>query len=196
MSTTKNISITDKVIWQNPYKGSLNTISSRIITSGLYFTYLDYYSTVTNNKCNIALMTSLSCSITNPIQLVKFNSWYNNCSMQESIKTLYKNHGFKALTIGLAPLIFRDFVFNYIYLSLKKKENHINNLLAVCVAITISSPINVIKNKKYGNNPTIKNIIKEFKFSNMGLKYAYIRMGIGFYTSQIIYDINKKLFHF
>ena len=60
ISTTKNLAITNKEIWKNPYKGSLNTISTRIITSGLYFTYLDYYSSVSTNKCNISLMTSLS----------------------------------------------------------------------------------------------------------------------------------------
>lgn len=196
ISTTKNITILDKSIWVKPYKGSFNTISTRIINSGLYFSYLDYYSKITNKNSNVALMTAICCSITNPIQLIKFNSWYNNRSIKESIEILYKKNGFKAFTIGLPSLIIRDFIFNYIYITFKKKDNHINNILTICTALTITSPFNLIKNEKYGNNSNIKEIYKNFKFNKLGLKYAYIRMGLGFYVNQIIYDLNKKLLLF
>ena len=63
-------------------------------------------------------------------------------------------------------------------------------------ALTITSPFNLIKNEKYGNNSNIKEIYKNFKFNKLGLKYAYIRMGLGFYVNQIIYDLNKKLLLF
>jgi len=196
ISTTKNLGILDKSIWTSPYKGSLNTLSTRIINSGLYFSYLDYYSKITNNNFQVALMTSLCCSITNPIQLIKFNSWYNNISMTDSFKKLYKNNGYKTFTIGLIPLIIRDFTFNYIYISLKKKDKHFTNLLAIFTALTITSPLNLIKNEKYGHNNDIKYIFKNFKFKKLGLKFVYIRMGLGFYINQLIYDLNKKLFLF
>lgn len=196
LSTTKNISILNKSVWVKPYKGSVNTISTRIINSGLYFSYLDYYSKITNKNSHVALMTALCCSITNPIQLIKFNSWYNNRSIKDSIKILYKENGYKAFTCGLSPLILRDFIFNYIYITFKKKDNHINNILTICGALTITSPFNLIKNEKYANNTNIKDIIKGFKFNKLGLKYAYVRMGLGFYINQNIYDLNKKLFLF
>ena len=191
VSTTKNVNFLHRENWRNLYKGSSYTIMTRLITSGLYFTYIDYYSTHSNSNSKTALITSIACSITNPLQLIKFNSWYNNYNTRESIKLILNKHGYKGFGIGIFALLTRDFIFNYIYLSFKQKDNHVNNVLTICGALIIVSPINLIKNKKYASNESVKSIIKNFKFSQLGLSYSLTRIGLGFYISQYLYDLNK-----
>ena len=191
VSTTKNVNFLHRENWRNLYKGSSYTIMTRLITSGLYFTYIDYYSTHSKSNSKTALITSIACSITNPLQLIKFNSWYNNYNTRESIKLILNKHGYKGYGIGIFSLLTRDFIFNYIYLSFKQKDNHVNNVLTICGALIIVSPINLIKNKKYASNESVKSIIKNFKFSQLGLSYSLTRIGLGFYISQYLYDLNK-----
>jgi len=191
LSTTKNNKLFNKENWRDLYKGTSYTIITRLITSGLYFSYIDHYSTISNNKIETALMTSILCSITNPLQLIKFNSWYNNCSTKNGAKIIIKKYGYRGLAIGIAPLLLRDFLFNYIYLSFKKKDNHINNVAVICGALIVVSPINLIKNKKYASNESIMSIIKNFKISQLGISYSLMRIGLGFYISQYLYDLNK-----
>jgi len=191
LSTTRNIKLFNKENWRDLYKGSSYTILTRLITSGLYFSYIDHYSTISNSNIETALMTAFVCSITNPLQLIKFNSWYNNYSTKEGAKMIIKNYGYKGFAIGIAPLLVRDFLFNYIYLSFKKKDNHINNVAVICSALVIVSPFNLIKNKKYASNETIKSIIKNFKIAQLGISYSLARVGLGFYISQYLYDLNK-----
>ena len=193
VSTTKNISIFNKNAWHNMYKGSSYTIITRLITSGLYFTYIDYYSKKTNSNFEIALVTTLCCSITNPLQLVKFNSWYNNISTKSSASMILKTYGYKGFAIGISALLVRDFMFNYIYLSFKEKDNHLNNILTICGGLVVVSPINVIKNKKYASNESIKSIIKNFHYSQLGLSYSLMRISTSFYLSQYLYD-NVKFY--
>jgi hypothetical protein len=191
VSTTKNISILNKELWKDLYKGSSISIATRLITSGLYFSYIDYYEMKIENKLNLAILTSLICSITNPLQLLKFNSWYNNYSIKESYLLLKTTHGIRAPFIGITALIIRDVLFNYLYLTYKQRDNHFNNLMVICGSIVIISPINLIKNKKYALNENLKSIIKNFRFSQLGISFGVLRMGLGFYVSQFIYDINK-----
>lgn len=192
VSTTKNINILNRNAWHNMYSGVSYTILSKLITSGLYFTYIDYYSRHTNNNVEIALITTLCCSITNPIQLVKYNSWYNDISIKTSTNNIIKNHGYKGFCIGIYALLMRDFIFNYIYLSLKVKDNHINNILTINGALIAVSPINVIKNKKYASNENIKNIIKNFNYNQLGISSSLLRFSVSFYFCQYLYDNTKK----
>lgn len=186
----KNKSVFD---WKKLYQGSLNTISTRIITSGLYYSYLDHYSNITNNKYKVALLTSFICSITSPIQYIKFNRWYNNLSTIETIKLIYNLNGLIGFTRGAIPLIIRDVIFNSIYLNYKQKNNHTMNLLVITSGIIIASPFNLIKNKQYATNESLKEIIKNFKFSQLGLGMTIIRNCLSFYCGQIIYDNCKKI---
>ena len=44
-------------------------------------------------------------------------------------------YGYRGFMIGGSSLFMRDLVFNYIYLSLKKKDEHINNIGGICLAL-------------------------------------------------------------
>jgi hypothetical protein len=192
VSTTKNLSFLNKEVWSKCYKGTFNTIATRLITSGLYFTFLDNLST-TYSPLQTAMMTSLFCNfLTNPIQLVKYNSWYHNISLNECFKSIYKTYGIRGFGIGFIPILLRDICFNYSYLSFKTKDNHIQNLSLISVSLVAVSPLNLIKNKKYGNNESLSNIIKNFKFRQLGISYSVIRTSASFYFSQYLYDFTKK----
>ncbi len=191
-SCLSNQSIFEKKIWCNLYKGTFNSIFTRIITSGLYFSYIDHYSNITENKYNVALYTAFMCNITNSFQLIKFHSWHNNISSKESIISIYKSSGIIGFSRGAFALGCRDLIFNSIYLNNKKKDQHLYNLGIISMGIIISSPINLIKNKKYATGESIKQIIKSFKFSQLGLGLSIGRNCLSFYASQIIYDNCKK----
>lgn len=188
----KNQSIFDKSIWCNLYKGSFNTIITRIITSGLYFSYLDHYSATTDNKFEVAAITALVCSITSPIQLIKFHSWHSQISSNQSIRIIYSNKGLIGFGRGIFPLIIRDFIFNSIYLNFKKKNEHAYNLAVITGSIIIASPFNLFKNKMYATDETLKEIIRNFKFKQLGLGMSIFRNCLSFYASQLIYDNCKK----
>lgn len=178
--------------FKNLFRGSLNNVGTRLITSGLYFTYIDYYASVTENKVKVSLMTAIVCGITNPMQLIKYNSWYNHNSSYVSIMNIYKTYGIKGFGIGFPSLVMRDFLFNYIYLSNKKKDDHITNLIIISSALVITSPFNLIRNMKYAKNEPLSGIIKNFKFSQLGLGMTIGRSCLCFYSSQMIYDFIKS----
>ena len=52
----------------------------------------------------------------------------------------------------------------------------------------VSSPLNLIKNKKYGNFEDIRTIIKNFNYKQLGIGKNIIRSSICFYFNQFIYD--------
>lgn len=188
-SCLKNLSLCNsKIIYSNLYKGSFNTVITRIMTSGLYYSYIDYYDNITSNKIQVAGLTAILCSTTNPFQLVKFNSWYNDKSSLEVFKSIYNKKGMNGFTRGIFALILRDFIFNSIYLNYKEKNNHTKNLLVITTAIIITSPINLIKNKQYSTDENLKQIFKNFKVSQLGLGMSIFRNCLSFYASQLIYD--------
>jgi hypothetical protein len=187
-----NKSIFDLNIWKNLYQGSLNTVATRIITSGLYFSYLDYYSNITEDKFQVAIITALVCSITSPLQMIKYHQWHVQLSQFETMKMIYKSKGILGFGRGAFPLILRDVVFNSIYLNYKEKDNHAKNLLVITTGIAVASPLNLIKNKKYATNENLKEIIRNFKFSQLGLGMSITRSCLSFYSGQLIYDNFKK----
>jgi hypothetical protein len=192
VSTTKNISFFKKEVWFQFYKGTINTIFTRLITSGLYFTFLDSLSEK-YSPLQTAMITSIFCnSLTNPIQLTKFHSWYNNISLNDSFKFIYRTYGIRGLGIGFIPILLRDICFNYSYLSLKKKDDHLHNISLISISLIAVSPLNLIKNKKYANNESLSSIIKNFKFRQLGISYSVVRTSASFYFSQFLYDFTKK----
>lgn len=188
LTTIKDMNITNSNVWKNLYKGSSISIGIRIINSGLYFSYIDYYSSISKSPLEISFITSSLCLITNPLQIVKFKSWCSNLSIMNTFSMIKKNYGYKGFMIGGSFLFMRDIIFNYIYISLKKKEDHLNNLGVVCMGLVVVSPFNLIKNKKYSSNESISSIVNKFKFSQLGISYSIIRFGLGFYITQYIYD--------
>lgn len=194
VSTTKNLSIFNKVVWSKCFKGTLNTTITRLITSGLYFTFIDKLSN-TYSPFQTAIITSFTCNIlTNPIQLIKFHSWYNNLSINESFKFIYKTYGIRGFGIGFTSILLRDICFNYSYLYYKKKDNHLHNLYVITLSLIGVSPLNLIKNKKYGSNESLREIFKNFKFHQLGISKSVFRTSMSFYVSQIIYDFIKENF--
>jgi hypothetical protein len=194
VSTTKNLSIFNKEVWSNCFKGTLNTILTRIITSGMYFTFLDKLS-ASYSPFQTAVITSFTCNIlTNPIQLVKFHGWYNNISLNDSYKLIYKTYGIRGLGIGFISIFLRDVCFNYSYLSLKKEKDHLYNLSVVTLSLIGVSPLNLIKNKKYGKNESLREIFKNFKFHQLGISKSILRTSGSFYFSQFVYDFIKENF--
>jgi len=187
ISTTKNISITDKRIYSNLFQGSLNTLLTRIITSGIYFSMIDS-SSHKMNPMQLSLLGASICSLTNPLQLIKFNSWYNNISMNGSYKMIMNRFGIRGLFIGTPAIFTRDLIFNYIYISNKKSGEHLHNIGIISMALMISSPINLIKNKKYGNFEDIRTIIKNFNYKQLGIGKNIIRSSLCFYFNQFLYD--------
>lgn len=194
VSTTKNLSILNKDVWSKCFNGTLNTILTRLVTSGLYFTFLDKLST-TYSPFHTAFITSFACNIiTNPIQLIKYHSWYNNLSINESSRFIYGKYGIKGFGIGFSSIFLRDLCFNYLYLSYKKKDDHLYNLSIITFSLVSVSPFNLIKNKKYGSNESFKEIIKNFKFHQFGISKSVLRTSASFYFSQFLYDITKETF--
>jgi hypothetical protein len=146
VSTTKNLSIFNKEVWSKCFKGTINTTMTRLITSGLYFTFLD------------------------------------------------RNYGIRGFGIGFASIFLRDVCFNYLYLSLKKKDDHLHNLSIITLSLIGVSPLNLIKNKKYGTNESLREILKNFKFHQLGISKSVLRTSASFYFSQFIYDFTKENF--
>ena len=178
--------------YKDLFKGSLNNIGTRLITSGLYFSYIDSLSHNTDCKITIAAVTALLCSVTNPLQLVKYRSWYLNCSNTYAYQSIIASGGHRAMSIGIVPLIIRDFTFNYVYLSGKINDNHLHNLSVICAGVVITSPINLVRNRKYADGASYRNIIKDFRFKQLGLGMSVGRTCLCFYSSQIIYDCFKS----
>lgn len=191
-SSIQGRSLRTRAIFSQPFNGALNNIGTRLITSGLYFSYIDHYSSVTENKAQVAAVTALLCSITNPFQLVKYNSWFHSISSRQSISYIYKTHGVRGFGIGITAFITRDFIFNYIYISNKDKNNHLFNICIICGALTVSSPFNLIRVKKYATNASIREIVSNFQFRQLSLGLVVARSCLSFYTGQVIYDYLKS----
>jgi len=191
LSTTKNISIINKSIYYNLFQGCLNTISTRVITSGLYFTIID--NTSQNlSTLQTSLLSASICSMTNPLQLIKFHSWYNNISTKESYLFIINKYGLRRLMIGTPALFTRDFIFNYIYISNKQNDNHLYNLSVITTSLIITSPFNLIKNRKYANFDDIKTIFKNFNYKQLGISKNIIRSSLYFYFNQFLYNNIKS----
>lgn len=194
--------------WIKPFAGASNSIYSRIITSGLYFYLIDY--TKDMNVYQSALTVSSTTSIIlNPLNVIRYKSYYNNISTYDAMFSIYKKHGLRFCTIGLETLIMRDFIFNVIYISNKKDNNDLlHNCGVICAASIVSSPFHYYRNMKYHENEKYLDITKtffnNFKTSNQKLSYIIkqfaighgtVRTVIGLYTGQVMYSTLKQMAH-
>jgi hypothetical protein len=194
--------------WIKPFAGASNSIYTRIITSGLYFYLIDY--TKDMNVYQSALIVSAATAITlNPLNVIRYKSYYNKISTYNSFISIYKKHGLKFCIIGMETLIMRDFIFNVIYISNKKDNNDfIHNCGVICAASIISSPFHYYRNMKYHENEKYLNITKTFynNFKTSEKKLSYIfrqfaighgttRTVIGLYTGQVMYSTLKQMAH-
>ena len=192
ISTTKNISFFNRQVWSNCFKGTSNAILSRLVSSGLYFSFIDHFS-----QSFFPVQTAFTASFlvnvsTNPVNLVKFHSWFNNLSTRESVSFFYKSHGIRGFYIGFPAVFLRDFIFNTSYISFRRKEDHLFNLTLISGSLILVSPLNLVKNLKYGSNQDLRTIVRNFKFRQLGLSQSILRTSLSFYFSQHIYDISKS----
>ena len=205
-SIIDNTSIFKSSNWNKPFAGSTNNIYSRIITSGLYFYLIDHtkgYDTI-QSSLFISMSTSI---IINPLNVIKYKSYGNDLSSYNALKKTYKQYGLKFIKIGLGSLIMRDFVFNMVYLKYKKDNNDmIYNCAVICCASIISSPFHYIRNMKYNNNESIRNIIVNFinniknvnnkcnyVIRQLGIGHGTLRTIMGVYVGQVMYSTLKEI---
>lgn len=192
ISTTKNISFFNRQVWSNCFNGTSNAILSRLVSSGLYFSFIDHFSQ-SFSPIQTAFTTSFLVNVsTNPVNLVKFHSWFNTISTRDSISFFYKSHGIRGFYIGFPAIFLRDFMFNASYISFRKKDEHFFNLALISGSLIIVSPLNLVKNLKYGSNQDLRTIIMNFKFRQLGLSQCLLRTSLSFYFSQFIYDASKS----
>ncbi len=192
ISTTKNISFFNRQVWSNCFNGTTNAILSRLVSSGLYFSFIDHFSQ-SFSPIQTGFTASFLVNIsTNPVNLVKFHSWFNGLSTRDSIGFFYKTHGIRGFYIGFPAVFLRDFLFNTSYISFKKKDDHFFNLALISGTLIIVSPFNLVKNLKYGSNDDLRTIANNFKFRQLGLSKSLIRTSLSFYFSQFIYDVSKS----
>jgi len=192
--------------WKKPFAGSTNNIYSRIITSGLYFYLIDH--TKTYNTVQASFLISLTTStILNPLNVIKYKSYGENLSTYQAFIQTYNRYGLKFVKIGLGSLIMRDFVFNMVYLNLKKDNNDmIYNCAVICGASVISSPFHYIRNMKYNNDDSIYTILSRFKnnikvmnnkfnyvIKQLGLGHGTLRTIAGVYAGQVMYSTLKEI---
>jgi hypothetical protein len=192
--------------WKKPFAGSTNNIYSRIITSGLYFYLID--TTKNYDTVQASFLISLTTStILNPLNVIKYKSYGDNLSTYQAFIQTYNRYGLKFVRIGLGSLILRDFVFNMVYLNLKKDNNDmIYNCAIICGASVISSPFHYIRNMKYNNDDSIYTILKRFKdnikvmnnkvnyvIKQLGLGHGTIRTVAGVYVGQVMYSTLKEI---
>jgi hypothetical protein len=192
--------------WKKPFAGSTNNIYSRIITSGLYFYLID--TTKNYDTVQASFLISLTTStILNPLNVIKYKSYGDNLSTYQAFIQTYNRYGLKFVRIGLGSLILRDFVFNMVYLNLKKDNNDmIYNCAIICGASVISSPFHYIRNMKYNNDDSIYTILNRFKdnikvmnnkvnyvIKQLGLGHGTIRTVAGVYVGQVMYSTLKEI---
>lgn len=163
--------------WTNPYHGISNSLFSKCINYGYYFTILEkctnvakiYLTPVTRNEfiqsfaigATVGGTTSI---INNPISIVKYIAWSTNDPISRITKQMYNTHGLKAFYKGLGSTFHRDSIFTTIYSFMKPHTKHIAkdsnvsypkalefilNTTVTFVATVISSPLNYSRNMQY-----------------------------------------------
>ena len=120
-----NTKFINKANWLSPYQGMSNSIISRCISYGYYYTIIDTFNNYTDkyidNKTTQHIATGILTGMTtsvliNPMNAIKYHSWGNNTrKLTKTMVNMYKNNGFKSFTRGLASTIKRDCTFSTIY---------------------------------------------------------------------------------
>lgn len=177
------------------FHGSSLALTSKVISSGIYFTLLDHLTIIskkilpnekTQNISSSVTLGIITGILTNPLNIVKYYSWTqnnNNNNIKYNIIKIYNKKHINGFMYGINYIIFRDTVFNYFYITYKKKDLIYNMFLNSSILILVS-PINYIKNYKYYNvnldkNNSIyeilKNLYNNIKHQN-GIKHKTIHL--------------------
>lgn len=204
MTSKNKKSIFSPKFWSRPYLGLTNSIGSKIISYGIYYSLIDTYNNYFKNIVISGLATSITSSIIiQPLDILRFNKWNNKYPDKINI--------FKT---GLISKLKRDSLFSILYLysydySKKNIDSNINkflfNISATSIASLISSPFNYTRaiQTKNPEKKTIK-ILKELfneinKQKTLNKKFnilinrllwgwGTVRVSLGVVVGRIIYD--------
>lgn len=148
------------------FHGSNLALTNKIISSGIYFTLLDYLMCIskklshnekTQNICTSIILGITTGTLTNPLNIVKYYSWtQNDNNIRYNIIKIYEKKYVNGFMYGLNFIILRDTIFNYFYITYKKNNLTYDMFLNSSILILVS-PINYIKNYKYYNVNLDKN---------------------------------------
>jgi hypothetical protein len=160
------------VNFERPMQGTLNSITSKIISNGLYFFWIDYFRDNINKHTNLSPVKTeflagnisgiLTAVVSNPISAVKYRNWDKQWPASKVISRMYSDNGIKPFFKGTMSRIYRDSTFSCVYVMShyygKKQLGDtrwlfLSDNLAVMGATIISSPFNYTMNRMYAVKP-------------------------------------------
>lgn len=180
-STKPRTSFWNRANWRSPYAGVSQAALHRVVSYGLYFPMWDFWTQkcryVLEHNPRLRMCSSentgqkskdryetritfLAGSLTgtctalmvNPLNVVKFHRWNNECSsLWQQTLLLYKRCGPRVFTKGLGYTIARDNVFaiGYGYLTNKynPQKNFLYDLACASVCVVAASPLNYARSE-------------------------------------------------
>jgi hypothetical protein len=209
-----NRSFFSKVNFKKPFHGTFNSISTKIISNGLYFYWIDFYKYYTyqlfnTNETLTHFIAGNGAGITtaiisNPISTVKYRSWDLNLSTYKVINSMYINGGIKCFFKGTFSRICRDVTFSSIYvMSHYYGKQYLGDTpllfltdnIAVGLATILSAPFNYSMNHSYAvlphhPYPSLFDIFKDLRKEVVSKKITTVslikRFHIGIGTLRIM----------
>lgn len=161
--------------WDNfekPMQGTMNSITSKIISNGLYFFWIDYFRDNIKHHTNLSPVKTeflagnisgvLTAVVSNPISAVKYRNWDKQWSTGKIVKSMYEANGIRPFFKGTTSRIYRDCSFSCVYvMSHYYGKKHLGDTpllfltdnMAVATATIISSPFNYTMNRMYAVKP-------------------------------------------
>lgn len=165
--------------FSNPYEGFHQAIAHRIITGGMYFPIEtgvvellpQNMNPFAHNLVAGGVTGSIIALITNPLSLIKYQSWgtHHKGRLKSTVLHLWSSGGFAPFTRGITVTLVRDIIWGSTFSSLRHAippltgcgDEHtpgvasfLVNVFAGGVATFISSPINFVRNMQYGHSPS------------------------------------------
>mmetsp|Transcript_124036 Transcript_124036/g.358710 ORF Transcript_124036/g.358710 Transcript_124036/m.358710 type:complete len:282 (-) Transcript_124036:71-916(-) len=161
LSVVHRTSFFDRSNWQHPFRGILQTVGQRGLSSGLYFPLEEACSRWTSSAVvGGQLAGIINGAMLNPIALVKHQNWGSKegASFVETSMHLYRYAGLKVFTHGLAVTMCRDAIFGFCF-SLRKTAWHCQDergafaasMVFAALGTVLSSPFNYIRNITYAS---------------------------------------------
>jgi hypothetical protein len=208
LQVKNNNKLFTKINWIDPYRGLSQTMYSKIIGYGIFFSLHDLYKNAGLSELNSSLLTGISTAIiTNPITVIKMHNWnsiYNNKYFYRLLQDSKKQFGIKIFARGLYSIILRDSLFSIIFY-LNPNDTIINNIIYGTTASVIISPINYVRNTLYFDmrkskyivlKETMNNIVYDIRkrnfndlfFKKFNCGWYTLKVGLGMSFSRYIYD--------
>jgi hypothetical protein len=208
----------DPRLWTFPFHGIQNAVFNKMMSYGLYYTFLDYFNDYYRNTVqlekdrNINMLTGASVGIinslvTNPLNSIKYHAWgKEKQNLRMVAREMYQHGGPRAFTRGLLTTMNRDVTFGIIYQlgrnsAPEEYQGFTANTIAAGAATVFSSPFNYIRNKKYltcysHTNPSTEELFMKLYHNIMlhdtwggRIQYTCKRLCIGYGTVRVAFGI-------